>query len=428
MISPVDNVCRSISDFNFSPNCMATNNVSTPPLPNMQVNMVPSIRLQGIPANYNYAFSHSPDNNLNMVSKTDQTAFVPMVPMVLPFAGTPPPGQGFGAGTFSQPATPDLQRQPHLTNFGVQQMQQPAFFMYNSDPTGMMYFPYNPYMISPPVTPGPQTPLPVFENNFYAEPAPESDNKSDSANQDDSDSGSTYNDQRGSLSRHHNGYCQSNSQANATVTYDDLSMEQKQYLARFNSSKNKRRSVRSERAYTSRKDSRRDQYDHFQRRRPKKFGYRSKQNKIDEVLHRLQERFEAQGILVPENHGIRGPTVGRVHCKKWRSLSKIEEAFDKVIADERIKTIRVSTPLSMKNKFQKKGFLVYWECETEEQLGYLMQIFKSYDEVDEKGDFIYDEFQKIGVALQTTTAPTTNEEAGASEKENQPEILVGTLV
>lgn len=132
----------------------------------------------------------------------------------------------------------------------------------------------------------------------------------------------------------------------------------------------------------------------------RKYGYRSKQNKIDEVLENLKKKFEAEGKLVPENHGIRGPTVGRVHCKKWKSLNKIEEACDRAIADSRIETVQISTPLSMKNKFQKKGFLVYWECQTEQQLEYLMQIFKSYDDRDENGDYIYDEFQKISVALQ----------------------------
>lgn len=136
-------------------------------------------------------------------------------------------------------------------------------------------------------------------------------------------------------------------------------------------------------------------------KRTKKYGYRSKQNKIDEVLAKLKSTFETEGKLVPENHGIRGPTVGRVHCKKWRSLNKIEEACDKALSDPRINTIRVSLPLSMKNKFQKKGFLVYWECETEEQSQHLIEIFKSYDEKDRQGNDVYDEFQKINIALPT---------------------------
>lgn len=142
-------------------------------------------------------------------------------------------------------------------------------------------------------------------------------------------------------------------------------------------------------------------------KRTKKYGYRSKQNKIDEVIAKLKSTFESEGKLVPENHGIRGPTVGRVHCKKWRSLNKIEEACDIALSDPRINTIRVSLPLSMKNKFQKKGFLVYWECETEEQSQVLISIFKSYDEKDEQGNDIYDEFQKINIALPTAETEIT---------------------
>lgn len=90
------------------------------------------------------------------------------------------------------------------------------------------------------------------------------------------------------------------------------------------------------------------------------------------------------------------------HVKKWHSLSRIEEAIAKVEANENIETQRVSCPVSMKNLYQKKGFLIYWETASEEQTQLLMDVFKSFSEKDRDGKFILDEFQKISVAVQTT--------------------------
>merc|ERR1739844_785023 len=53
----------------------------------------------------------------------------------------------------------------------------------------------------------------------------------------------------------------------------------------------------------------------------------------------------------------------------------------------------------MKNQYQKKGFLIYWQTETVEELNYLMGHFKSFDEKDRDGSWKYDEFQKISVAM-----------------------------
>merc|ERR1712146_422825 len=55
----------------------------------------------------------------------------------------------------------------------------------------------------------------------------------------------------------------------------------------------------------------------------------------------------------------------------------------------------------MKNLYQKKGFLIYWETQDEEQTKLLMDVFRSYDSRDKEGKFVLDEFQKISVAVQT---------------------------
>lgn len=134
----------------------------------------------------------------------------------------------------------------------------------------------------------------------------------------------------------------------------------------------------------------------------KRYGYRTKQNKIEKVYASVTRHFDELGVLSPEDVGIRGTTVARLHVKKWHSLSRIEEAIAKVEANENIETQRVSCPVSMKNLYQKKGFLIYWETASEEQTQLLMDVFKSFSEKDRDGKFILDEFQKISVAVQTT--------------------------
>jgi len=144
------------------------------------------------------------------------------------------------------------------------------------------------------------------------------------------------------------------------------------------------------------------------KRRTKRYGYRTKQDKIETVYARVTEYFSEMGVLVPEDHGVRGETVARVHIKKWLSLVKIEEAIARISEDKRIKTVRVSAPVSMKNQYQKKGFLIYWETETVEGLNHLMAHFKSYDEKDEDGSWRMDEFQKISVAMQNDATKVPN--------------------
>jgi hypothetical protein len=158
------------------------------------------------------------------------------------------------------------------------------------------------------------------------------------------------------------------------------------------------------------------------KRRTKRYGYRTKQDKIEQVYARVTEYFSELGVLVPEDHGVRGETVARVHIKKWLSLVKIEEAIARVQEDPRIKTVRVSAPLSMKNQYQKKGFLIYWETETVEGFNHLVSHFKSYDEKDEDGNWKLDEFQKISVAVQNDLSKYPNTETVEQETSSSIEI------
>lgn len=95
----------------------------------------------------------------------------------------------------------------------------------------------------------------------------------------------------------------------------------------------------------------------------KRYGYRSKQNKIDEVYASLICKYVSQQILVSENEVIRGPDVIRLHVKKYDALCTINDALNAVESADDMKIVAVSVPLSMKNSFQKKGFLVYIKLE-----------------------------------------------------------------
>lgn len=125
-------------------------------------------------------------------------------------------------------------------------------------------------------------------------------------------------------------------------------------------------------------------------RSKKKYGYRSKQNKIEQVKGNLERKFGSRGILVPQDSLLRGRTVVRVHVKKYEPLCKIEEALSMIDNHPDISICRISLPVSMKNPFQMKGFLVYVQVEDLVQVQLTQAIFR-----------LFAEFQKCEVALQS---------------------------
>lgn len=126
----------------------------------------------------------------------------------------------------------------------------------------------------------------------------------------------------------------------------------------------------------------------------KKFGYRSKQNKIDSVYTSLVAKYTALDTLVDQNEVLRGPDVIRLHVKKFDALCTIEEALEAV--EWYIKIVGVSIPLSMKNTFQKKGFLVYIKLEKVEDVERAQSILQKFPE-----------FKKCGVAHVAPSPPNT---------------------
>lgn len=137
----------------------------------------------------------------------------------------------------------------------------------------------------------------------------------------------------------------------------------------------------------------------YPRKSKKKYGFRSKQNMIDKVYISLVEKYEKRGILAGNDEVLRGDDTIRLHVKKFKALQRIEEALQ---AAERIDSVtisRVSIPLSMKNQFQKKGFLVYVQVEEVWMVPLAQKIFKQFDE-----------FKKCDVARHTVDAEAKEEE------------------
>jgi len=113
----------------------------------------------------------------------------------------------------------------------------------------------------------------------------------------------------------------------------------------------------------------------------KKYRYRSKQNKIDAVYESLKAKYTDNGKLVDDDIVLRGDDTLRLHVKKFDALCKIEEALEEVEKEEpEIEIMHVSIPMSMKNKFQKKGFLVYLKLQSVGMIDRVKEIFQRYDE------------------------------------------------
>jgi len=109
-----------------------------------------------------------------------------------------------------------------------------------------------------------------------------------------------------------------------------------------------------------------------QRRGPK-FPWRSKQNKIDIVHGEVQKRFEEGGLWTEEQ--LRGADTVRTHVKTFQGLVRIHHALDRVL-NSGVEILKFAAPISMKNKWQKKGFIVYIKLAHQEEVETITDIFR----------------------------------------------------
>lgn len=114
--------------------------------------------------------------------------------------------------------------------------------------------------------------------------------------------------------------------------------------------------------------------------RQKKYAYRSKQKKIDRVYNHIKDMYLKQQKFAAEKELVRGDDTLRIHVKTFDGLSDIVTALNEVEQHHEVETTRLAAVFSKKNKFQKKGFIVYLKLGSERQREIAETIFKRYSQ------------------------------------------------
>jgi len=132
----------------------------------------------------------------------------------------------------------------------------------------------------------------------------------------------------------------------------------------------------------------------------RKFPHKSKQIRIDQVHQEVAQYFTKEGCYATgENEVLRGEDTCRVHVKTFQGLNKILDVLKQVHNHQEVTIKRIATPISMKNRFQKKGFIVYMKLEEEKMVPIVQSIFSGYSKLFKKCDIARPK------AVTTETAP-----------------------
>lgn len=131
----------------------------------------------------------------------------------------------------------------------------------------------------------------------------------------------------------------------------------------------------------------------------RKFKHGSKQERIMEVYNAIQQKYTAQGVYAGEHEVLRGADTVRVHVKTYKGLNKIQAALQEVDDCPDVRLRKLATPFSMKNRFQKKGFIVYLRLQSPDMVDSVKAVFKKYEEF----------FRKCDVAMPKPTDPQPEE-------------------
>lgn len=94
------------------------------------------------------------------------------------------------------------------------------------------------------------------------------------------------------------------------------------------------------------------------------------------MLEELEITFTNQGILTKED--LRGPQVCRVHVKCFHGLNQIQKALSEVCAHPKVQLYSIAFKVTMKNRFQKKGFNVFMECVNGDMVPFIQEVFGAY--------------------------------------------------
>jgi len=139
----------------------------------------------------------------------------------------------------------------------------------------------------------------------------------------------------------------------------------------------------------------------------KKFRHRSKQERIMEVHAKLKEEYTTKGLYASDDEVLRGFDTVRVHVKTYKALNRIECPLNDVEKHPDVKILKIATPFSMKNKFQKKGFIVYLKLAHVNMVEIVQEIFSHYKE----------DFAKCDVALKKEDKQALDRQKALEKKE-----------
>lgn len=126
--------------------------------------------------------------------------------------------------------------------------------------------------------------------------------------------------------------------------------------------------------------------------------HRAKQIKIMKIHTKVKEFCEEKQIFADEKEVLRGPDVCRIHVKTWDGLDLIQDVLEEVY--NAVPVARIALPFSMKNKFQKKGFICYLKVQDAVFVPDVQSIFAQYSHA----------FKKCDVALPTKEVVPTKME------------------
>jgi hypothetical protein len=144
--------------------------------------------------------------------------------------------------------------------------------------------------------------------------------------------------------------------------------------------------------------------------KPRKYKHRSKQEKIEQVHAEVKAKYQALGLYASEDEVLRGFDTVRVHVKTFPGLCVINQPLDKIMASEEVEVLKIANPVSMKNKFQKKGFIVYLKLAHESQVPIVQSIFREFQEYFPKCDIALKKEDKLRLdaekAQQSFSNPT----------------------
>jgi len=138
----------------------------------------------------------------------------------------------------------------------------------------------------------------------------------------------------------------------------------------------------------------------------RKYKHRSKQERIEQVHAEVKEKYTALNLYAREDEVLRGFDTVRVHVKTYRGLNVIKQPLDMIMESPYVNVKKIATPFSMKNKFQKKGFIVYLKLASEDQVETVQGIFKQFEEY----------FPKCDIALKKEDKQRLDEEKRKEEE------------